>query len=70
MIVNIASSLDKIFPDIGPKNIIEKSSMLKNERYNFQLCIFNDSNLIDVEIDVKIVSDISKYCQLRVDNGQ
>ena len=66
MIVNIASSLDKIFPDIGPKNIIEKSSMLKNERYNFQLCIFNDSNLIDVEIDVKIVSDISKYCQLRV----
>lgn len=42
MDIKIVSSLDKAFAHFGPTLFIEEYSMLKNERYHLQLCIYND----------------------------
>ena len=34
------NSLEKVFPDEAPGGRLEKISMLRNERYSFQLAIF------------------------------
>lgn len=66
MEIKIASALDKVFPDIAPTLIIDKCSMLKNERYHLQLCIYNDSEWPERETKITVMGDISKYCQFRV----
>lgn len=62
----LVTSLDKIFPDAEPSLYIEKGSMLKNERYNLQLCLYNSANDTEKEVKIKVTGDIAKYCNLRV----
>ena len=53
------NSLEKVFPDEKPKVILERFSMLKNERYSCQLVV----NCREAETKVKITApDIIKDC--------
>lgn len=47
------SSLDKVFSHIGPKMEEKSGTMLKNERYHFQLAVHNDGNCI-CSFDLKV----------------
>lgn len=66
MQIKIVTSLDKVFPNVEPTLCINKATMLKNERFNFQLCIYNDKKIYEKEVKVKVLGSISKYCKLRV----
>lgn len=65
MDIKIVSSLDKVFAHFGPTLFIEEYSMLKNERYHLQLCIYNDE-WRKTEVKVEVKGSLSKYCQLRI----
>ncbi|MBE7068521.1 MAG: hypothetical protein E7381_04385, partial [Clostridiales bacterium] len=66
MQVKIASSLDKVFPKISPRNIIANASILRNERFNFQICLYNDSDLTQKEVKIKPIGQIARNCEMRV----
>ena len=65
MDIKIVSSLDKVFAYFGPTLFIEEYSMLKNERYHLQLCIYNDE-WRKTEVKVEVKGSLAKYCQLRI----
>lgn len=62
-----ASSLDKIFPDVGVTVPECENVMLKNERFHFQVAICNDEETWRHGISLHVRNDeISKYCFVRV----
>ncbi len=65
MQVQIASSLDKIFPNIAPTTIITQGTMLKNERYHLQLCLFNDTLRAQTNVKVEVQGSLKQYCSFR-----
>ncbi len=65
MQIKVLSSLEKVFPQIEPTLVIDKASMLKNERFNLQVALFNDMWSI-TECKIKVSGDIAKNCALRM----
>ena len=62
-----ASSLDKIFPDVGVTLPEKENVMLKNERFHFQVAICNDEETRKHGISLHIRNDkIAKHCSVRV----
>lgn len=47
IVLQTVSSLDKVFAHTGPTLIQSGGSMLKNERFNFQLSIYNDGGFLN-----------------------
>ena len=60
--IHIVSSLEKIFPYEKPSLYIDKASMLKNERLNFQLVIKANEQIMDGIIRVE--SELADYIKI------
>lgn len=56
-------SLEKVFPDKGPKRQLKSYNMLKNERFHFQACFYSKTLLWDCRIEVE--SEISEFLSVR-----
>lgn len=57
------SSLEKVFPNEQPKEKLTKYSILRNERFSFQVVCFSDSRIDDIKIDIN--SDLKNDISLR-----
>ena len=68
MIIQTASSLDKIFPD--GKVILPESGgvMLKNERYNFQVAVKNEDTQRIYGARLNVYGDLSEYVSVRAED--
>lgn len=68
MFYRIVSSLDKCFPDMkaGDFKELTSFSMLRNERYSFQLCYDSEpgTNLASAPTEIFIESPLSEYIKL------
>ncbi len=65
MEIKVISSLEKVFPQVEPTIVIDRASMLKNERFNLQIAVYNDMWTM-TECKVKVSGDVAKSCLLRV----
>ncbi len=59
------SSLEKIFPQVTPTLVEESGCMLKNERYNFQVNLYNDAEPTSVCV-MTVESDIKEFVSVRM----
>lgn len=66
IIVKTVGSLDKVFACGSPKLEETHNKMLRNERFSFQVCFYNDEGRCYSAGDLKIESDIEPYCTLRI----
>lgn len=57
------SSLEKVFPNEQPKEKLNKYSILRNERFSFQVVCFSDSRIDDISINID--SDLQNDITLR-----
>lgn len=62
--LNTYSSLEKIFPQLEPGLASSKGSMLRNERYHFQVNAYNDGEAT-MGYSLRIESDIKKFVTVR-----
>lgn len=60
------SSLEKVFPGAVPQCTEQEASMLRNERFSFQACIFNDKRLSNGRAQFDVEGDISEHTAVRV----
>lgn len=60
-----ASSLDKIFPDIGVTLPETGGVMLKNERYHFQVAVMQNDACTRYDARIKLSGDIAAFCTVR-----
>lgn len=64
MLIKTVSSLDKVFPDIGPKVYESEGLMLRNERFHFQVAVKSD--VYGKRFAKLVVSgDLAEYCTVR-----
>lgn len=63
--ITTVSSLDKVFARSGPRLTENAGSMLRNERYHFQICLLNDEYNI-LQAKPELSGDIAPYCTLRL----
>lgn len=61
----LTDSLEKIFAHGGPERRLEKFSVLKNQRYNMQLCVYNDGAFV-TDLTFGIEGKLAKYCTARI----
>ena len=65
VISKIVNSMEKVFPETEPANEEYASSMLKNERLNFQLVYKNESEGGSKCNTVEVLGDLAPYITLR-----
>ena len=56
-------SLEKVFPDKGPKRQLKSYNMLKNEMFHFQACFYSKTLVWDCRIELE--SEISEFLSVR-----
>lgn len=65
MILQLTDSLEKVFKKSPPKRTLTKFSVLKSQRYNMQLCIYNP-DWLKTGASVRVEGDLARYCTMRV----
>ena len=66
MNVVTASSLDKIFPDVGVTVPERENVMLKNERFHFQVAVCNGKEAWEHGVFLHIIGDgLAEFCTVR-----
>ncbi|MBR7160038.1 MAG: DUF4091 domain-containing protein [Clostridia bacterium] len=65
MILTLTDSLEKVFKNSGPKRTLRSFSVLKAQRYNMQLCIFNP-DWLKTGVHIRIEGALAPYCSTRV----
>ena len=65
MILTLTDSLEKVFKNSGPRRTLRSFSVLKAQRYNMQLCIFNP-DWLKTGVRIRIEGALAPYCSTRV----
>lgn len=65
MKVKTISSLEKIFPDREPMETENENVIFGNEKFNFQLAIYNESMEVSKCNKIKISGELAKYIAVR-----